>query len=430
MKEVISDRLQPGNLFWLNAVTLLIMVVSWGLEYLLQVYVGRHLGAEDYGDYAVAISAATLISYLCGLGAEDTIPRFLQTYQSSGQFTRMVGFLRAHLAAILVFSAVTCAGGMVVVGVVWGDRMDHPLMIIWWLIPPLAVAEFLYIALTNFGRPVLSAGIHQLALPLLTIGGVFLLTILGGNLTDYRAVGVHALAAVFILPLYLVLVLRIFPKETWMLCPAYEWRLWVITALPMLFSILAYYALGQVDLYAMEQAGSEKDVGIMAACMKTADFVYLTFSAAYLILSPHIATLVENGQVEKLRRLVRTAVRSILILSTVVAVVIILMGRTILGWFGEGFTDGYWPMLVLLIVNIPQSALTLAWPLLSLSGHERVPLPGFLIAVPVIYGSSLLIIPHFGIMGAVICKTVTSMLLFGWLAIELHRRVGVGLWEV
>lgn len=411
-------------------ITLLIMLASWGLDYLLQVYVGRNLGAEDYGDYAVAISATILISYLCGLGAEDTVPRFLQTYQSKGQFARMVGFLRAYLVAILLFSAVISMGWMCFIGVMGHDRINHPLEIIWWLIPLLSVAEFFFITLTNFGRPLLSASIHQLVLPLLTLGGVFLFATEGGPLTDYRAVIAHVIAAAFVLPLLLALILRIFPRETWMLNPTYEWRLWVITAIPMLVSILAYYALGQVDLYAMEQVGAEKDVGIMAACIKISDFVYLTFSAAYLILSPHISTLVENGQIKELRRQVRTAIRSILILSTVVATVIVLLGRTILGWFGDNFVNGYWPMLVLVIVNIPQSAMTLAWPLLSLSGHERIPLPGFLIAVAFLYVTSLMIIPYFGIMGTLICKAVTCMLLFGWLAIELRRRVGVGIWEV
>jgi O-antigen/teichoic acid export membrane protein len=413
-----------------TAAVVIVLLASSGIDYLTQILLGNWLGEEHYGDYGVAVSAALLFAYFATLGADESLPRFVPTYRSEGKIAHAMGFLRVHLQAIVVVSLIIGIGGMTLFLLIDHKSIDHPITVVWWLVPPLALAEFLYISIYNFDRVVPAMVIHTILLPLAVLGAAAVFRVVEGRLTDDRTIMAYGFGALAVLPVYGVMVRRTLPKGAWRIKPKYDLRLWIRTAAPMLASTVAYYALGQTDVYAMEHVGAEREVGILVACSKTADFVYLSYSAVYLLIASRVAPLVEGGRTEELRALVRTAARSVLGLSLVAAAIIVGLGHFILGWFGHGFADGYVPLVVLAIANVGIAVLSLAWPILSLAGHERVPLPGLIVALVALFLSVEAVVPRYAILGAVLCKAGVMTLLFAWLAWQLKRRTGIRVWRV
>jgi O-antigen/teichoic acid export membrane protein len=84
--------------------------------------------------------------------------------------------------------------------------------------------------------------------------------------------------------------------------------------------------------------------------------------------------------------------------------------------------------VLLAVCNAPIAVLSLAWPLLSLSGQERVPLYGLLVALVALVVAAELAVPRFGMMGAAVSRCAVLLGFFGGLAFEARRRVGVSVW--
>jgi len=420
---------KPIGLLLAAGAPLAILLASYGVDYLSQVLFGRWLGRSDYGNFGVAVSVATFFAYLATLGADEAVPRFLPTYLEQKRYPRAAGSLRAHFASVVLAGLLTAAAGTALFVLLKRRGLDHPLVVIWWIVPIIAIAEFLYVSLTSLQRTVPAMLGHLILWPLvaLIVSGAFRVA---GGLTDDRTVFAFGVGVTSVLPVYVVLLRRALPSDLWRVGSEYDPRLWVRTAVPMLLTTVVYYALGQVDIYVMEHVGDEREVGMLLACVKTSDFVYLTYSAAYLIVAPRVAPLAEANRMDELRVLVHRIVLVVFGISAATALVLAFFGQEILGWFGAGFVAGQPTLLVLLLSNVIVASLSLAWPLLSLAGHERVPAPGLVAALLALVVSAELAVPRFGMLGAAVCRGCVMVSLFAWLAVQTRSRVGIALWQV
>jgi O-antigen/teichoic acid export membrane protein len=420
----------PVPLLRIALAPLLILLGSNGIDYLSHVLFGRWLGEADYGDFGVAVSAATFFAYLATLGADESVPRFLPKYLAEKRHSHAMGFVRAHLMIVTAVGAAIGVAGTVVFAILRRQNVEHPMSEIWWIVPLIALAEFLYQCLLSLERTA-PAMLGQLVLwPLVALGVAASFSIFGGGLDDHRTVIAYGVGVAALLPVHAVLLRRAMPRDVWRAGAAYDARLWVRTAAPMLLATVAYYGLGQTDIYVMEHVGDEREVGMLLACVKSTDFIYLAFSAAYLVVAPRVSPLVEANRHEELRHLVRRITVIVFGVSSVVAIVVVLLGERILGWFGAGFVAGYPALVVLAISDVVIATLSLAWPLLSLAGHERVPLPGLVAALAGLAISAELAVPRFGMLGAAVCRGVVMIALFGWLAYQAKKRLGVTLWQL
>jgi O-antigen/teichoic acid export membrane protein len=115
--------------------------------------------------------------------------------------------------------------------------------------------------------------------------------------------------------------------------------------------------------------------------------------------------------------------------SVLIAIAIILFAKDILGWFGQGYLAGYGTLLVLASANVWIATFSMAWPLLSLGGYERVPLRGLVVALVSLVLMAEILIPRFGIWGAALCRTTIQCALFAWLAQQAKQKMNVSLWQ-
>jgi O-antigen/teichoic acid export membrane protein len=425
-----DTRIEP-SLVRTSAVFIAILLASYGADYLGQVLFGRWLGAVDYGDFGVSVSLLVLLASLFTFGSDETVPRFLPAYLAEDRHGHVRGFLRGHLAVITVSTLLLCLTGMGAFLFIGWESFDHPVRGIWWILPFVGVGNFLYNLLANHDRSFTVANLVQMvATPLLMTAIGFILLSRNGGLTDHLAVVAYGISVAAILPIYWVLLRRSFPAEVWKSEPSYDLSLWMRTALPIILTALVYYVLGQADIYVMEHVGDEKDVGILLACIKTSDLVFLSYTASLLILSSRISPLVAAGRTEELRLLIRRFVRLIFVLSVLVAVGMIVCGKPMLRLFGAGFEAGYPALVVMAAANVLIGTLSLAWPLLSYSGHERVPVPGFVVALVLLVGLAEVAIPRYGLIGAACCKSLVMALLFAWLAWQVRAKLGIRLWRL
>lgn len=408
---------------------LALLFAAAGMDYLTHTLFGQWLGEASYGDFGVAFSLALLLAYFAGLGSEESTPRFLPQYIAEGRFGHVLGFLYAHMMTILLVSGLIAIAGTVVFHLVRHESFRHPIAVIWWLLPLLALAEFLFTALNSLGRTRLAMAAHMVLWPLLVLGaGFFFWTYHHGRITSEHTIAANGIAVAAVLPIYFLLLRRSLPLSAWHTGRTYDYRLWFRTALPLVFATLVYYGLDQLDIYVMEHVGDEKEVGRLLACIKTTDFIYLAYSAAYLIVAPRISPLAESRRIRELEKFARVVTWWVLGVAGGVALVIIVLGKQMLGWFGHQFPSAYPVLVFLAITNVAVAAMSLSWPLLSLTGQERAPLPALAVATLVMAVAAEMAVPRFGMMGAAACKASVMIGLFGWFTWLVRQRLNIRLW--
>ena len=406
-----------------TAIALSILGASSAIDFVTHSLLGRWLGERDYGDYGVALSLTMLLGYVACLGGDESIPRFLPAYREQKRWGYIIGFLRSQMVLVVLAGSIVVTAGFLVVTFLPTVRLPHPAIVGLLIVPMAAISEFLYVTLNSLGRTAVAAFFHQVAWPLVSLGACGGLILARGHLTTDLAMLGFAVGALSTLPVYGILLRQALPRETWRVRPQYEIGLWLRTALPMALATVVYYGFDQIDLLVMEHQGDDAQVGVLLACIKISDFVYLSYSAAYLVVSPRISPLVLAGNILELRRIVFRTIKVVLLVSSAVALVVVAFGHTILGWFGSGFVYGH-PVLVLMAIsNVGVATLSLSWPMLSLTGRERVPLYALVVAALMLFVLAELLVPVWGMMGAAIAKSAANLGLFVFLSWRAFKTI-------
>jgi len=404
-----------------TAVALAILIASSAIDFLTHTLLGRWLGERDYGEYGVALSLTLLLGYVACMGGDESVPRFLPAYRARKSWGLVIGFLRSQLALVVLTGSLVEVAGLLVDKILPAVKLPHPAIIGLFIVPMAALSEFLFVTLNSLGRTVTAAFFHQVAWPLVALGACGTLVLARGHLTTELAMIGFALGALSTLPIYGILVHQALPRGAWQTRPKYHMGLWVRTALPMAMATVVYYGFDQIDLLVMEHVGDENQVGILLACIKITDFVYLSYSAAYLVVSPRISPLVASGRTEELRRLVTSTIRAVFLVSSAVSLLAIFFGQTILGWFGPGFVNGEPVLIIMALSNVGVATLSLSWPLLSLTGRERVPLAGLIVAALALLVLAEVLVPEWGMIGAAVAKSVVNLGLFAFLSWQARK---------
>lgn len=143
------------------------------------------------------------------------------------------------------------------------------------------------------------------------------------------------------------------------------------------------------------------------------------------IMAPLISELHATGRMEDLQRLVSRAARMIFVFTLVACATLFVVGEWALGLFGAEFRAGN-PVLRLLLVSQAVNALAgSVGHLLTMTGSQRLAawIAGSGAAVNVLL--NLLLIPVWGIVGAALATTISTV---GWnvaAVVGVRRRLGI-----
>lgn len=160
---------------------------------------------------------------------------------------------------------------------------------------------------------------------------------------------------------------------------------------PLIF--LGYFATG-------------KDVGLFSIANSTAfliNFILWIVSAVY---APHFASLYSQGELGKLRGLIRSSTLYMLFVAVPIFLILVIFPEQILSLFGEEFVEAKLALIIMAFAQLFNVATGPIYFLLNMTGHERklrniVLLTGALTLV-----CSLILIPKYGYVGAAVTASI------------------------
>jgi O-antigen/teichoic acid export membrane protein len=204
-----------------------------------------------------------------------------------------------------------------------------------------------------------------------------------------------------------------------------ELRSWYSVAIPLLTIGITQELLNQLEVLLIGYFGDARMAGLFSAAWRLAALMPFGLQALAMLGAPMIASAYHRDDRSEMLHVARLNARIGLAFAVMMAIVLLLSGRWLLGIFGPEFRDAY-PALVILVAGGAVNAFTgVVAYFLTLTGRERIALAIFVAALALSLILNVILIPRLGLVGAAIAS---ASALAAWnLAMLAYVRRAIGI---
>lgn len=366
------------------------------------------LGASALGRYAQAYALLTVLVAVAGLPFGSGTTRFVAMHRADGDEGALRGAVRLAVGGTLM-CAVVLAGllyGLTpwIAHVVFHDAgLVTPLRLVAASLPPAALADAALSATAGFSRMRARAVINLILEPVVRLGVMVVLMVLGAGLTGAMAAlvvsnVVQAVLAVRALRRYLGPATR---------RPAYHPRALFTFSIVSGTAWLATNGLVWADTLILGALRSSADVGVYTVATRVVVLATFVIPAVTQAFAPRITDLYERGRTDELRHAYRVVTGWNLALTLPVFAVVLAFPGELLALFGRGFSVAVTVTMVLVVGQVVNAATGPGGMMLTMSGRPGWGLVDNVVTLALNVVLNLVLIPSYGIVGAAIAWSVS-----------------------
>ena len=411
----------------LTGTVFLIRVASAVLAFGSQVLLARWMGSFEFGIYVYVWTWVLLLGQLIDLGLGTTAQRFIPEYRERGMLALLRGFnfgSRWFGTLIALGVALVCAGIV---------RLLEPWLDGYLLIPLyLACLTFPAYALNNIqegisrsydwiGLSMMPAYVVRQLLLTVLMAAAYFANLPMDAVTAMVAAGLSiwlpALGQLVLLNRKLKTRIAPGPRE-------YSFKIWIMTALPILLVEGFYALLMYTDILVLEYFRPPDEVAVYYAAAKTLALVAFIHYSIAATTAHRFSTFNVAGDRAGLAAFLAQTIKWTFWPSLAATLLLLAFGRPILGLFGAEFAGGYYLMFILAIGLLARAAIGPIERLLNMLGEQRSCALVHAGAFAVNFGLCVILIPLFGPAGAAIATAIALIFESIWLFIVTKRRLG------
>lgn len=401
--------------------------LGMGLGFLLQIFMARMLGVDQFGFYMYALAWVYIAMMLALLGFDTAILRFIARYQAQQDWAKLRGMLGHAMQWVLVAGLAAAA---IIALIAWlaGERLESGFAQVLFaaapLVPLFALSSLRQSALRGYKQVFRAELPDSVFRPLLIMALAGIWWLWQGQFDAVEAMYFQiasALAAFLIGGWWLR---QATPQEARRAVPEHDGE-WLKVALPMLMISGLHLILKQTDVVMIGAMVGARDSGIYAAMVRLADLAVFGLTAANAITAPMISELYSTGRKAELQRLLTLSSRAVLAFTIAVSLFLIFAGEWVAGLFGPEFVAGVIPLWILLAGQAVNAATGPVGYLMTMTGHQNAALMIQGLAAAINVALNLLLIPSMGMTGAAIA-TATAMIFWNIvMLVYVNRRLGL-----
>ena len=399
----------------------LIRIVSILLSFCFLILVARFLGDQTFGEYVAVMAVVGLISVATGAGLPQLLERETAAATGNGKIERLAIVLQgiALLTIIIFLLAAPAAFTFGLIGLTVG------LFVITGLLASFAAAalravERVELSMFLDGAVKPAIALFLLPLTIWIIGPVVVAPIF--------ALVLSALVSSTILIWFLrrtnTYVLSQALKLGRNLRPGSMHRVIALSALNFGLIQLLANTTQQAEILWLSIFASPEEVAHFFAASRAGNALAVLHGSVIAIYTPRIIRLHGAGNIQGRDNEVLQATKISFSVTLLIVIVGMLASGTYLNLFGEEFSEGQIPMMIMLMGWLLISALGPVVTLMTTLGHERDVWIG--IAVGLVGGGlpAYILIQSLGITGAALSFNVTIILTHIYILPKLRKLVG------
>lgn len=400
--------------------------------------VGRGLGVSETGVFFQVVALFMLASALLRCGADTGL---LRTWSVQSALAP-TGMRQTLWVAVVPVALVSVAAAIALQ--VWTaplvarlhtadpDAAERMVRFLAWCLPAAVVGLVLLAGLRGLDSVVAFSVLQNIALPTLRV--VLVLGVLAVGLDGVPAVMTAWGAALpVVLVLAVVLVARRLPAEiepppdaerTGL--PAAARRFWSFSAARGAAAFLET-TLDWIDVLIVAALTSTAQAAVYGVATRLVRAGLVVDSAVRIGVAPQLAILLAQGDRVTTSRVFTAMAKVVILLAWPAYLCLMVFGTTVLGWFGDGFADGAWVLVVLSGAMMLTLAAGVVQSMLLMGGRSHYQLANKAVAVVVNTALNLWLVPIHGIEGAAWAWVVTLAVDTTLAAVQVRYRLGVAL---
>lgn len=400
--------------------------------YVVHSVAGRILGPADYGRYGIVVTLTTMIIVLVGNGIPTAMSKYLsEIFESHPEQVQSLKHRALLLQTILIGSL---ALGFFLLAPVLAWMLHDPSLTPLFrlsslIIPAFAAASFYHYYLTGLHLFKLQAIVKIIR----SFARVGFITVAAISLGLPGAVGGYVLAplftflAVLLLDLFYIQPKLGYGKKVTPSALAFPYKKLLAYAGPLTLFLIFYELILTLDLYFVK--GLLRDdhlTGLYNAAITIGRIPYYLFAALAMILLPAISKSTAELNFEATEKLVTKSLRLLILLLFPLITLLVSYSSQILHFFYGTRYNGAENALMVFAIGV--GFLTVFYVLaFALNGAGQVKTPmwlsfvGCLALIPL----NLVLIPLWGIVGAALATTITTLILMIAILVYTERHFHV-----
>ena len=415
-----------------GAWSLLISTIGAGLSLGVHLALARTLGASEYGRYVFALAWMNVLLLVGKFELDTASVRFVGAYSGTEQWSFLRGFLRRSGQIVGGVSiGISVISAVLVVLLI--DRLDRGMALSFLaasaLLPVTAMAQLKASAIQGLKHVARAQAPVMVVRPLVFVACVLgLHYLLGQSVSAPVAILLQLGATSVALLLTLRFLQSVLPDAVRKAAEAFDTSYWMKTAAGLLVISGGQTILSSsADVLVVGSLLGPEAAGKYGAASQLASAVSFGVTAISFIALPIIADLYARHAMKELQSLITHVARLGLLLSVPVLIMLGFAAGPALKAFGPSFADAA-PILVLLgFDQLIGVIFGIAGYLLVMTGHQVT-------AARVIIGCAALnlvltfaLTPRFGLMGAAIATTITTLVRCYLLMARMRSSLGLSL---
>jgi len=182
------------------------------------------------------------------------------------------------------------------------------------------------------------------------------------------------------------------------------------TSWPMFLTSAMYLVVSQTDIVMLGAMTKSEDVGVYAIVMKLGLAVNFILTSINMVLGPKFAELYYRGDMEGLVSVAKKSSKLIFYCTAPFLLVLVVLGKPILGFFGEEFISGYTTLCFIALGQFINAICGSVGYFMNMTGNQKLFCRIIFSAALLNIALNLLLIPLYGISGAAIASLLSVCL--------------------
>lgn len=393
------------------------------ISFLSTILISRLYGVDIMGNYSLAFTILQAVSIIFTLGIPNTLIKIIGNYHYDHAQSKKL--LRTAIKGALLFALIPMAGlllfdDFLATHVFKNEGLKEYFTVITISLPLFILHEiFLYFLIAT--KKFLRYSLFMFVVPnVLLMGLLYLFFFLGKT-------GHHAFLAFTLSIVITVLIEALFIFEAKPQKADIHFKVidLVKTATPLMFSGLFLYLMNWTNTLMLgAMSVSPSDIGIYNIAYKVGSAGFLIIISVSTIITPRMAELFGKGDLAEFKKLTHNSTRLIALLSVPVVVMLIVLSKFILSFFGSEVVSGSTTLIIISLGVLFSAMAGNVDQILNMTDNQdvlrNITIGCFFVNVLLSY----VLIPLYGIEGAAVSSLVTNVLINLFCVLYIKKKLG------
>jgi O-antigen/teichoic acid export membrane protein len=407
-----------------------LMLISRGLVMVSGIIYARYLGPEQFGLYSFALSIITMATLPVIAGLPNLLIREVANYHLDEMWALLTGVIkwsRFYVLGLSLFIIMSMYLGL------YFDLFKASVSDLLWvgvlLIPLRGLLTQQGAVLNGFRQPILAQLPVQIFAPIFTLIILFFYVFSDVELTGSKLINISILASLFAFFVSATLLKKEIKSIAKKCAPEYTMKNWHASLLP--FSIMAFIVTFNTELASVLLGWwvDNESVAYFKVAMQAVALIGLGLISVSAIISPNIARLYKQGDLEATQALLTKSVRLSVLISLPIIFFLIVFGEFAISLlFGKDYLEAYPILVVLCLGQLVSVLMGSVGVVLNMTGNEKRSLKALFITLILNLILFVILIPVYGGIGAAVAVSVSLICLNVLMSLDVWHKIQLKTW--